>query len=93
MEPKTQDDVIKNVIVMRSSSILLSPVRAFDIVGHHQISWSLAFKQGSYTGGGGGGEVEGGIHPLTLPDSETPGLFRVKKQLWLLCSKLYLQLF
>ena len=56
---------------MTSSNVLLFPGRAFDIVRHHQISWSLAFKRGSYTGGG--------IRPLALPDSKKPGLFRVNR--------------
>ena len=51
---------------MTSSNILLLLGRCSDVVSRYQISWLLASKQGSYGGGG-------------IPDSEKPGLFRVKE--------------
>ena len=34
----------QNVIVMMSSNVLLFPGGAFDVVSHHQMSWSLGLK-------------------------------------------------
>ena len=52
---------------MTSSNVLLFSGRVFDVASHHQILRSLALKKGSCT--------------RAVPDSEKPGLFRVKTDL------------
>ena len=55
-----------------SSNVLLFPGRACDIVRHHKFHGHWPSNREVTWGGGQN------LPPLALPDSEKPGLFRVK---------------